>query len=229
MKLTLVLNESIFDCKIKISDLQGERYYYISAVCEDGMTSSSTTVDVFGSDFCLSVIPIVADTKSVLNISLQDNWKDKLAKNFSKFLLSTIEYTVLRVGCDYNITGAVDSDSLDITLQSYFFGPSDRYNILGLIPMNYMFFEVANFNNYYKLTDAYETNRKDVLKFSKTYAFSEILSNGLFATLITYPIQVRRIKRLTKNRKIRKTLTKFNSFTPAKRQRFLEKQEKFFD
>ena len=95
--------------------------------------------------------------------------------------------------------------------------------------MMYMFFEVSNFNNLFNLIDAYETNRRDVLKFAKTFAFADILGNGFFLTLFTYPIQVSRVKRLTKNRKISKVLTKFNNLSDVERQRFLEKQEKFFD
>ena len=229
MKITLALKESIYDCKIKISDSHGERYYYISALCEEGMTFSSITAEVFDNEFSLSLVPITADVKSALNEIEENDWKDKLAKKATGLLMNSLDKMFLRVGCNYHIKGLQDGDHLDITLQNYAFGTFDKFDILELVPMCYMFFEVANFNEYYKLTDAYETNRKDVLKFAKTVAFADVLGNGFFLTLFTYPIQVSRVKRLTKNKKISKVLTKFNNLSDVERQRFLEKQEKFFD
>jgi hypothetical protein len=228
VKISLVLKESIYDCKIKISDSHGERYYYISALCEEGSTSS-ITAEIFDKEFSLSLVPITADVKSVLNEIEENDWKDKLAKKATGFLMNSLDKIILRVGCDYNIVGLQDGDRLDITLQSYAFGTFDRFDILELVPTCYAFFEVANFNEYYKLTNAYETNRKNVLKFAKTFAFAEALANGLFLTLFTYPIQICRVKYLTRKRKIFKTLAKFNNFTEAEREAFLKKQEKFFD
>ena len=230
MKISLVIKESVYDCKIKITDSHGERYYYyISALCEEKMYSSSIIAEVFDNDFSLSLIPMMADTNSVLNEFEENDWKDKLAKKASKILLTSLDKMILRVGCNYNFVGLQDGDRLDITLQSYAFGAFDRFDILDLVPMCYTFFEVSNFNDYYKLTDAYGTNRKDVIKFAKTIALSDVLGIGLFLTFFTYPMQVSRIKRLTKNKKILKTLTKFNNLSDVERQQFFDKQEKFFD
>lgn len=229
MQITLVLNGSLYDCKIKIFDSHGERYYYISTLCEKGITSSSITAEVFDNEFSLSLIPITADVKTVLNEIEETDWKDKLAKKATGCLMNSLDKMILRVGCNYHIKGLQDGDRLDITLQSYALGTFDKFDILELVPMIYLFFEVATFNEYYKLTDAYETNRKDVIKFAKTFAFADVLRNGFFMTLFTYPIQVSRIKRLTKNKKISKILSKFNNLSDTERQRFLEKQEKFFD
>ncbi|MBE6552870.1 MAG: hypothetical protein E7666_00850 [Ruminococcaceae bacterium] len=229
MKIIFTLKASIYDCKIKITDSHGERYYYISALCEEEMNSSSIIAEIFDDEFSLSLIPMMADPKSILNEFEENDWKDKLAKKASKVLLNSLDKMILRVGCNYHVVGLQDGDRLDITLQHYAFGTLDRFDILELIPMCYSFFEVSNFNRYYKLTDAYETNRKDVLKFAKTLALTDILGNGFLVTLFTYPMQVSRMKRLTKNKKIRKTLAKFNRLTDAERQRFLDKQENFFE
>ena len=229
MKIYLVLKESIYDCKIKISDSQGERYYNISALCEEGMTSSSITAEVFDNEFDLTLIPIMPDVSPALNELEENNWKDKLAKKVSKLLFDTIEKVILRVGCRYRIDQIQDGDSLDVALQTYVFGTFDRYNLLELFPVAYMFFEVFQANKRFNLITAFETNRKEVLRAARGITLAGALGIGFLFTLIfVYPIQIGRVKRLTKNKKISKVLTKFNNLSDAERQRFLEKQEKFF-
>lgn len=229
MKITLALKESIYDCKIQITDSRGISYYYISALCDDETVTPFITAEFFDNAFDLTLIPIMPDTNSMLNDFEENSRKDKFAKKATKVLFSSLEKAILRVGCTYRVEQVQDGDRLNINLQTYTFGTFDRFDLLELIPMMYMFFEVSHFNKLFKLKEAYETNRKDVLKFAKTFALTDILGNGLFVTLFTYPIQVGRIKRLTKNKKISKTLTKFNNLSDVERQQFLDKQEKFFD
>ena len=225
MRITLVLKESIYDCKIKITDSRGERDYYISALSEE-TNSSSIIVEIFDEEFSLSLTPIMANADCALDELEENNWKDRFAKKATRSLMNSFDKMILRVGCDYNIVGLQDGDRLDITMQNFAFG---TFDVLEILPMVYSFFEVANFNNFYKLTDAYETNRKDVLKFAKKFALTEMFVNGLLGILLIYPIQVGIIKHLSKNKKIFKTLKKFNNMSDNERQKFLEKQEKRFN
>lgn len=230
MKISLVLKESIYDCKIKITDSYGERYYYISALCEEGMTSSSITAEVFDNEFDLTLIPIMPDVSPALNEIEENNWKDKLTKKASKLIFDTIEKVILRVGCRYRIDQLQDRDSLDVALQTYVFGTFDRYKLLELFPVAYMFFEVFQGNKRFNLITAFETNRKEVLRAARGITLVGALGIGFLFTLIfVYPIQIGRVKRLTKNKKISKTLKKFNKLSDTKRQQFLDKQEKFMD
>lgn len=228
MKITLVLKDCIYDCKIRITDSRGERDYYISSSHAQENQNPSIAVDVFDSDFSLLLIPVMADTQPLLNEIQGNNWKSKLALKGMNFVINSFEKGFLRVGCNYRIEGLQDGDRLDITLQNYVFGTFDRFDLLDLFPVVYSFFEVSNFNRYYTLTDAYETNRNDLLKFTKKFSLADFLGNGFLLALFTYPIKVGRVKRLTKNKKIYKTLAKFNNFSVEERQKFLEKQEKFF-
>ena len=59
----------------------------------------------------------------------------------------------------------------------------------------------------------------------KKYALADAIGCGF----LMYPIQMHRAKRLTKNKKILKVLSKFNAFSDTERARFLEKQEKFIE
>ena len=227
MKITLNFKETIYDCKIKITDSQGTRYYYTSPLSEEKSSlSASLTVEVFDSDFLLTLIPVMVDANSALEDFEVQNWKDKLAKKASKLLISTLDKAFLRVGCDYKITGTKDGDRLDISSQIYSFGNSFTLDFFGLMPVLYNFFEVSSFGRLYKLSDAYETNRKSVLKFARAIALSDIFGIGFITLLFTYPLQMGRVKHLTKNKKVKKVLLKFNSLTDEKREAFLKKQEK---
>lgn len=231
MKIAFVLKESIYDCKIQITDAQGDRYYLLATrnLNDDDGHDPYIFVDICGDAFDVTLIPLMPDTAPMLNELEDNNWKDKFAKTAAKLMVSSLDKMLLRVGCRYHICDLQDGDRLDISLQSYAFGTFDRFDLLELIPMMYMFFEASHFNKRCALADAYETNRKDVLRSAKALALTDVLGNGMLATLFTYPIQVSRIKRLSKNKKIRKVLAKFNDLSDLERQRILEKQEKFFD
>lgn len=223
MKISIALKESIYDCKIRITDSAGSRDYYIKL--ED--TCNIITAEVFNSDFTISLIPVMAEITPIINEIEENTWKDKLAKKASNILVNLLEKMVLRVGCDYAVCNISDGDRLDITLQNYIFDTFDRFDLLELLPMCYAFFEVANFNKFYKLKNTCGLNRKDVIKFARSFALGDILGNGLFGVLFSYPIQVFRIKHLSKNKKVFKTLRKFNNFTDDERQAFLNRQDKY--
>lgn len=230
MKITIGLKESIYDCKVTITDSKGSRSYYISALCDDEKATPSLTAEIFDNQLDLTLIPIMPDVSPALNELEENNWKDKLAKKASKLLFNTIGKVILRVGCRYRIDQIQDGDSLDVALQSYAFGIFDRYDLLELFPVAYMFFEVFQGTKRFKLITAFETNRKEVLKAARGITLAGALGIGFLFTLIfVYPIQIGRVKRLTRNKKISKTLIKFNNLSDIKRQQFLDKQEKFFN
>jgi hypothetical protein len=220
----------MYDCKIKITDSKGSRCYYISALCDDENTLPPIAAEVFDNEFDLTLIPIMPDVSPAVNEIEENNWKDKLVKKASKLLFDTIEKVILRVGCRYRIDQIQDGDCLDIALQTYVFGTFDRYNLLELFPVTYMFFEVFQGNKRFNLITAFETNRKEVLRAARGITLAGALGiEFLLALIFVYPIQISRVKRLTKNKKISKILTKFNNLSDTKRQQFLDKQEKFMD
>ncbi len=229
MEISFILKNSIYDCKIQITDIQGVRYYLIPALNDNELLEQYITVDIYGNNFDLTLTPLIPDVNLVLNEFEENDWKDKIAKKATKVLFSSFDKMILRVGCSYHIQGLQNGDILDINLQNYTFGTFDRFDLLELIPMMYMFFEVSHFNNRFEPLDTFETNRKDVVKAAKILALTDIFGNGFFLTLFTYPIQIGRIKRLSKNKKIFKVLSRFHNMNDDKRQKILNKKEKFFN
>lgn len=228
MKIRFTLKESIYDCKLQITDAQGSRYYLISALKENASSEQHAEIEVYGNTFDLALIPIMPDVKSALNELEQTSWKDKLAKKAMNVLVSVTDKMLLRVGCNYHIQGLREQDRIDITLQSYVFGTFDRFDLLELIPMAYMFFEASTCSTRFAPVAPYGINRKTVIKAAKALALTDILGNGFFALLFSYPIQVGRIKRLSKDKKICKTLSRLHNMSDSERQKFFQKQESFF-
>lgn len=77
-------------------------------------------------------------------------------------------------------------------------------------------------------TAAIAVNRKEVIRFARQLYRLQLLSD-FFGVLLTYPFQIGRVKHLSKKRKVTKTLQQFLSLNEAERQRFLDKQERFFN
>ena len=75
------------------------------------------------------------------------------------------------------------------------------------------------------LRDAFETNRKEVISLAKKLA---LLDFGLHL-IVTYPFQVGRIKRLSKDKKIKKTLIAFDRMDENARQKILIRKEKYMN
>ena len=223
MKISIMLKSSLYDCKIQITDSMGIRDYYITAPYDDDSPYSSVTAEVFDNEFTMSLIPVTANINPIIDSSEGNTLKDRFAKKAAKALFRTAEKIFLRITCEYSITGIDDGDRLDIDLQHYSFGVAEIHDTLDIIPIEYMFFEVSNFNKRYELTNAYATNRKDFLKYAKMYSLACSAEDGIFGFLFIYPIQSLRTRWLTRNKKIFKTLSKFNSLNDIERRKMLEK------
>ncbi len=229
MKITLALTESIYDCKIEIKDSQGVRDYFISALEAGENGTSYITAEVFDSDFDLKLTPMTINIKPTLDELEDTSWKDKFAKKIVDAFVSIANKMMLQVECMYRAENVQENDRIDINLQTYVFGKFDRFDLLELIPAAYTFFEASNFNLHYKLFKAKPKNRKEVMKSAKVIASTDMLGNGFFGMLITYPIQVTRMRYITSDKIIVNSLIKFNNLSEEKRQKFLDKQDKFFD
>lgn len=223
MKVFLHISDSIFSCNIEITDASGTQSHFVSLEEAEPDRPYEMEIDVGSPDFTLTVIPNVDHYKAVLSDMEIQNWKDKLAKKVGNALLSMLDHSMLRVGCAYVITEAVENDVIHIRGQEYVFGTFDKLDLFGLIPMVYTFFEASRNGVLCRCSTAFPTNRKEVISHAKKLA----LCNFGLQLIFTYPFQMGRIKRLTTDRKVRKTLTKFNQLSEQNRKKVLARKEKF--
>ena len=220
MKLSLFFSNSLYNCEAIIKDTSGIKKYVTNFEDEQ---SDFMEIDVESSSFELTVIPKMPDYKSAfLDMEVQ-NWKDRLAQKVGNALCSTLDKMLLRVGCTYMISDTKENDIICICGQEYIFGTFDKFDLFELVPMAYMFFEASCNGDLCKCSDAFAMNRKEVISSAKKLI---LIDFGLHL-LFTYPIQVGRIKKLTSDRKVKRTLIKFSILDKKEREKILNKKEEF--
>ena len=212
MRLSLDFSNSPYDCEVIIKDTSEIHNYVVNL---SDKQSDSLEIDIESSGFELTLIPKMPDYKSAFSDMEIQNWKDRLAQKIGNTLCSVIDKMLLRVGCTYIISNTKDDAVIRIQCQEYIFGTFDKFDLFELVPMAYMFFEASCDGDICKCSDAFAMNRKDVVSSAKKLV---LIDFGLHL-LFTYPIQIGRIKKLTSDRKVKKTLVKFNT---------LDKKEKSF-
>ena len=220
MKLSLFFSNSLYNCEAIIKDISGIKKYVTNF---EEKQSDFLEIDVESSSFELTVIPKMPDYKSAfLDMEVQ-NWKDRLAQKVGNALCSTLDKMLLRVGCTYMVSNTKENDVICICGQEYIFGTFDKFDLFELVPMAYMFFEASCNGDLCKCSDAFALNRKEVISSAKKLI---LIDFGLHL-LFTYPIQIGRIKKLTSDKKIKRTLIKFNTLDKKEREKILNKKEEF--
>ena len=220
MRLSFDFSNSPYDCEVIIKDTS-EIHNYVVNVSDKQF--DLLEIDVESSRFELTLIPKMPDYKSAFSDMEIQNFKDRLAQKIGNTLCSVLDKMLLRVGCTYMISDTKENDIICICGQEYIFGTFDKFDLFELVPMAYMFFEASCNGDICKCSDAFAMNRKDVVSSAKKLV---LIDFGLHL-LFTYPIQIGRIKKLTSDRKVKKTLIKFNTMDKKEREKFLRAQEQF--
>ena len=219
MKATLSFSGSIYNCEVIIKDSFGSKNYIIEL---DGEQPVFLEIDIEGSSFEMTLIPEMADYRSALSNMEVHNWKDKLAKKIGGTLCSIMDRAVLRVGCTYRVCGIEENDVICLSGQEYIFESFDKLDLFDIVPMMYSFFEAYHNGLLCECTDTFAQNRKDVVSAAKKLV---LLDFGLHL-IITYPLQIGRVKRLTSDKKVKSTIIKFNRMDKEERQKALDKKER---
>ena len=220
MRFSLDFSNSPYDCEVIIKD-RSEIHNYVVNVSDK--QSDLLEIDVESSRFELTLIPKMPDYKSAFSDMEIQNFKDRLAQKIGNTLCSVLDKMLLRVGCTYIISNTKDDTVIRIESREYIFGTFDKFDLFELVPMAYMFFEASCNGDICKCSNAFAMNRKDVVSSAKKLV---LIDFGLHL-LFTYPIQIGRIKKLTSDRKVKKTLIKFNTMDKKEREKFHRAQEQF--
>lgn len=221
MKVFLHFSQSMYNCEVIVNDTAGQHNYFVNLVSMEADSFEFLEIEAASGDFVLTVLPQMADYKSMMAEAEIADWKDRLAKKIGNAICSLVDTMMLRVGCTYNVSNVKDMDTIYLSGQEYVFGKIDGFDLLGLLPVFYMFFEASCHGHRCEMLDAFAMNRKQVISSSRALALSCLDLDVIF----TYPVQVGRIKFLTSNKKVKKTLLKFNQMNEEQRQKVLNKKE----
>lgn len=213
MKIFLRFVDQFGDVDLKYQDADGEHSLPVAM----DMGNNLREIDILGDSLEITVKP----TKLDLGISKEEitGTAEKVFLKFTEKFASVANDMILHVGCRYIVNDLQDGDVIDVTCRNYSVSGSDQMLIFDLYPVVYLFFEVSKNDHRYEPLDIIPINRDKVLKSARVMALADF---GLHL-IVTYPFQVGRVKRLTKEKTVKKKLKAFNVMSEEKRKKILER------
>ena len=213
MKITLRFVDQFGDVDLKYHDAAGEHSLLIAMDTENNLRE----IDILGDSLEIKVKP----TKLDLGINKEEvsGTAEKVFLKFTEKFASVANDMLLHVGCRYIVNDLQDGDVIDVICRNYSVSGSDQMLIFDLYPVVYLFFELSKNDHRYEPLDIIPINRDKVLKSARVMALADF---GLHL-IVTYPFQVGRVKRLTKEKTVKKKLKAFNVMSEEKRKKILER------
>jgi hypothetical protein len=213
MKITLRFVDQFGDVDLKYHDAAGEHSLLIAMDTENNLRE----IDILGDSLEIKVKP----TKLDLGINKEEvsGTAEKVFLKFTEKFASVANDMLLHVGCRYIVNDLQDGDVIDVTCRNYSVSGSDQMLIFDLYPVVYLFFEISKNDRRYEPLEITPINRDKVLKSARVMALADF---GLHL-IVTYPFQVGRVKRLTKEKTVKKKLKAFNVMSEEKRKKILER------
>ena len=225
----IVFDYAPYDCRVEIEDMLGRREltFPLATITEE--EDLRMLLDVYGDAFTMTLTPLASDFKPLkddIKETMKNGWKEKLLGGIANVALSAISQVILRLACTYRIAlpppditpNGITPVSFKAEMQGYVKAGGE---LMELLPVVYGYFEATLDGIVPPLEKARGVNRREVLRLARISG----LLNGLTA-IIMYPLEVGRAKRLTKDKKVNRTMTKFYRLPPEKREKIREKQMK---
>lgn len=213
MKITLRFVDQFGDVDLKYHDAAGEHSLPVVMDPENDLRE----IDILGDSLEITVKPTKLDWG--INKEEVSGTAEKVFLKFTEKFASVANDMLLHVGCRYIVNDLQDGDVIDVTCRNYSVSGSDQMLIFDLYPVVYFFFELSKNDRRYDPLDIIPINRDKVLKSARVLALADF---GLHL-IVTYPFQVGRVKRLTKEKTVKKKLKAFNVMSEEKRKKILER------
>lgn len=213
MKISLRFVDQFGDVDLKYQDAAGEHSLPVAM----DMGNNLREIDILGDSLEITVKPTKLDWG--INKEEVSGTAEKVFLKFTEKFASVANDMLLHVGCRYIVNDLQDGDVIDVTCRNYSVSGSDQMFIFDLYPVVYLFFELSKNDRRYEPLDIIPINRDKVLKSARVLALADF---GLHL-IVTYPFQVGRVKRLTKEKTVKKKLKAFNVMSEEKRKKILER------
>ncbi|MBE6633770.1 MAG: hypothetical protein E7620_05455 [Ruminococcaceae bacterium] len=148
------------------------------------------------------------------------------SRGFDRFLRETLRHAaaitrnrlLLRVGREYLLTNLQDGERLSLTHHTFVSEPIHLLRLMESAPVIYSFFELKRENGTAKTVRAMPANREDLFLVERATMLRGI---GL-KTILSYPFRMGRIKRLTRERRLRRALKKYSLMSDEEREKHLQ-------
>ena len=212
MKVTFIFQKSSFDCDALLRDGGGTRR--LPAPCGDASVEERRlAVEIVGDSCELTLTPKLAATDDPLGVGVGSGGiLGGLERGLGKLMSKAEASAVLLVSCRYCVQGLTDGDTVTVVPQRYEHDTSfGAQYLFDLLPTEYFFYEAYHQRTRLEPRGAFGTNRKAVIKTMRPFAM--VGPDGI----LTYPICMVRIRYLTRDRKVMRTLIKFHRMSDAER------------
>ncbi len=80
MKVFLHFSQSMYNCEVIVNDTAGQHNYFVNLVSMEADSFEFLEIEAASGDFVLTVLPQMADYKSMMAEADIADWKDRLAK-----------------------------------------------------------------------------------------------------------------------------------------------------
>lgn len=214
---------SVFDCEVEIKNSTEMLKFTLSPFTTPEFPDmSSISINIEESEFNIILTPLIPPRNN--NYTQNIKLKDKLMKKVENKLEDLSNKMFYRVSCKYRLTGIEDNSVININYTEYTLGiKTPVWLDIDFMPIIYSHFGIYKDGAPFIPEETKGLNRDEIIKFTKWFAlFGEL-------TLIMYPIQIFRTKRLTKDKNIFNHLIKFYLLTEEERQKLLIKMQSYFD
>lgn len=213
MKLNFIFGDMCC-VRMQIIDSSGSRYFHMETEKE----AKNMEIDIFGDSFDLIVTPLFPDSEKVFKDEKPEKFMDKLEKKALKSLVNFSKDMYFMTECTYRFENFRDGDTVNIKMTIYSFPSNDwgeNWLYLELIgfPVQYIFYDVSLSGKRLEPKSTLCLNRKKVIRRARPFL---LVSYDSLLTVISYPIQMIRIRYLSGTRKIFSTLLKFSRMDEEK-------------
>ena len=220
-----ILENELFNCNIRINDAKGAHYYQVPQIDPLNKEPLLLDVEIEGSECDIAIAPIECDTDKIYEDKSSQTFFNKITSKLAKKVFSSITEAILRVTCEYHLCNLKNEDCINIVAKQYIYGVGDRWYKGGCVPISYSFYEVEHNGKRAKVKQAFGTNRNEMMKNAKQLAFLTALEY----LLIIYPFEVSRIRNLSKDKEVIRTIQRFNEMTPEERTKIEKWKDQNFE
>ena len=219
------LCQSATACRLHITDAAGKRVVFLET---DFLSRADAlySVEIYGDSAEVTTVPVAyAAPQTGGGVS---GW---LKTQGRRWLAALENAACFQIGCTYRLDGLRNGEEIALNEQTYSCTSVTADVAFNLVPVDYLFFEAVRHGERQAPTAARCTNKRSALKASRTAALLSASDGGFgclsfLLCLPIFPLQMLRVRFLTRNRRIFRTLARFHRMSESERQKVLRRNDR---